>query len=206
MTANLPMSAFKLTGLGAGSSSGDSIRYEQVNGLVTTAGDILYATGSGTLARLSIGTAGQRLQTNSGATAPEWVSATATQTFLAADVNLNNTANYFNVVNTGSIGASGQVWSIRALATVTDTAGAAALLVRIWDGSSTVYVEIPVLLSSASSTAGIPAYVEAIVTLSGATTIYLSCKDVTSTSGKVLTTGNSGTANKATWIVAQRLQ
>lgn len=37
-----------------------------------TAGDILYATGSTTLAKLPIGTAGQVLKVNSGATAPEW--------------------------------------------------------------------------------------------------------------------------------------
>jgi len=39
---------------------------------VTTAGDLVYATGANALARLGIGTAGQALKTNSGATAPEW--------------------------------------------------------------------------------------------------------------------------------------
>ena len=37
-----------------------------------TAGDLLYATGSTTLAKLAKGTAGQSLKMNSGATAPEW--------------------------------------------------------------------------------------------------------------------------------------
>ena len=37
-----------------------------------TAGDILYATGSTTLAKLGKGTTRQGLQTNSGVTAPEW--------------------------------------------------------------------------------------------------------------------------------------
>src|SRR5690349_24946061 len=55
VTANLPMSGFKFTGLGAGTASGNSLRYEQVNGVVTTAGDVLYATAAGTLARLGIG-------------------------------------------------------------------------------------------------------------------------------------------------------
>lgn len=73
ITGNIPMSSFKLTGLAAGTASGNSIRYEQVNGVVTTAGDTLYATGAGVLARLAIGTARQQLATNSGATAPEWV-------------------------------------------------------------------------------------------------------------------------------------
>ena len=40
--------------------------------VVTTAGDIIFATASRTLARLGIGTLGQVLKVNSGATAPEW--------------------------------------------------------------------------------------------------------------------------------------
>jgi hypothetical protein len=39
---------------------------------VTTAGDVIYATGSAAVTRLGIGTAGQVLAVNSGATAPEW--------------------------------------------------------------------------------------------------------------------------------------
>jgi hypothetical protein len=40
---------------------------------VTTAGDLLYATAADTVTRLGIGTAGQVLAVDSGATAPEWV-------------------------------------------------------------------------------------------------------------------------------------
>jgi hypothetical protein len=40
--------------------------------LITTAGDLLYGTAADTVARLGIGTAGQVLKVNSGATAPEW--------------------------------------------------------------------------------------------------------------------------------------
>jgi hypothetical protein len=39
---------------------------------VTTAGDVIYATGSSTVSRLGLGTAGQVLTVNTGATAPEW--------------------------------------------------------------------------------------------------------------------------------------
>ena len=46
--------------------------------LITTAGDILYGTAADTVARLGIGTAGQVLKVNSGATAPEWGAASAT--------------------------------------------------------------------------------------------------------------------------------
>ena len=42
-----------------------------------TAGDLLYATGSTTLAKLAKGTALQKLQMNSGATAPEWTTASS---------------------------------------------------------------------------------------------------------------------------------
>lgn len=39
---------------------------------ITTAGDLLYGTAADTAARLGIGTAGQVLKVNAGATAPEW--------------------------------------------------------------------------------------------------------------------------------------
>ena len=57
-----------------------------------TAGDILYATGSTTLAKLAKGTAEQVLSMNTGATAPEWATAAATAggtgqtTFTAGDI------------------------------------------------------------------------------------------------------------------------
>jgi hypothetical protein len=44
---------------------------------ITTAGDLIYGTGSGTFTRRGIGTAGQILQVNAGATAPEWVTNSA---------------------------------------------------------------------------------------------------------------------------------
>ena len=48
-------------------------------GLVSfTAGDVLYATGSTTLAKLAKGSAEEVLSMNSGATAPEWTTAAAT--------------------------------------------------------------------------------------------------------------------------------
>ena len=45
---------------------------------VTTAGDVVYATGANALSRLGIGSAGQVLKTNAGATAPEWGAIPAT--------------------------------------------------------------------------------------------------------------------------------
>lgn len=51
----------------------DHTQYQKEN-LLTTAGDIVYATGASAWARLGIGTNGQYLRTNAGATAPEWTS------------------------------------------------------------------------------------------------------------------------------------
>jgi hypothetical protein len=89
------MNAKKLTGLAAGTSAGDSVRYEQVlllaggtmTGAITfaagqtvanlasgSAGTIPYQSASGTTAMLAAGTSGQVLQSN-GASAPSWVSA-----------------------------------------------------------------------------------------------------------------------------------
>jgi hypothetical protein len=45
---------------------------DPVADVVTTAGDLIYGTAADTVARLGIGTAGQVLKVNSGATAPEW--------------------------------------------------------------------------------------------------------------------------------------
>jgi len=44
---------------------------------VTTAGDVIYATGSGAVTRLGIGTAGQVLTVNGGGTAPSWATPAA---------------------------------------------------------------------------------------------------------------------------------
>jgi hypothetical protein len=43
----------------------------------TTAGDLVYGTGSGVISRVGIGTAAQVLTVNSGATAPEWATASS---------------------------------------------------------------------------------------------------------------------------------
>jgi hypothetical protein len=56
--------------------------------LFTTAGDIMYATGSLAGARLGIGTAGQVLTVNSGATAPEWSTPASTGDGTVGGVNL----------------------------------------------------------------------------------------------------------------------
>jgi hypothetical protein len=64
---------------------------DPVADVVTTAGDLIYGTAADTVARLGIGTAGQVLKVNSGATAPEWGAAGAAASFVGA--NATKTAN-----------------------------------------------------------------------------------------------------------------
>lgn len=59
---------------------------------VTTAGDVIYATGSGAVTRLGIGTAGQVLKVNSGATAPEWGAAASGSMTLLHTITLSTTS------------------------------------------------------------------------------------------------------------------
>jgi hypothetical protein len=58
-----------------------------------TAGDILYATGSTTVAKLGKGSALQALQTNSGATAPEWAASPQSVLTAEGDVMYASSAN-----------------------------------------------------------------------------------------------------------------
>lgn len=60
------------TGISGGGTSGTVTVTNSMATAITTAGDTLYGTGAGTFSRLGIGTAGQVLTVNGGATAPSW--------------------------------------------------------------------------------------------------------------------------------------
>jgi hypothetical protein len=64
--ANLSMSA---AGVLSASGGGGSVATDTI---WDAAGDLVYGTGSDTASRLAVGTAGQFLQVNAGATAPQW--------------------------------------------------------------------------------------------------------------------------------------
>jgi hypothetical protein len=75
---------------------------------MTTTGDTIYSSSGSTPARLGIGTAGQVLRVNSGATAPEWAAPASSVTFagcslyMSSDQTINNatyTAINFNSEN-----------------------------------------------------------------------------------------------------------
>ena len=76
---------------------------DPVADVVTTAGDLLYATAADTVTRLGIGTAGQVLKVNSGATAPEWGTAAAGALTLISTTTLSSVASQsFNSVFTST--------------------------------------------------------------------------------------------------------
>lgn len=66
---------------------------------VTTAGDLIYGTGSATVTRLGIGTARQVLTVNSGATAPAWANPITLGTPTAAS---GSTISYTSVIPAGA--------------------------------------------------------------------------------------------------------
>lgn len=99
---------------------------------------------------------------------------------LAADVNLNNTANYF----TGPTVAQGTTgtWFASGTVTVIDGAGGATFVARLWDGNN-------VMASTVVTQSG--ASLRATISLSGRIAnpignIRISVKDISSTSGKIL--------------------
>jgi hypothetical protein len=67
------------------------------NTVIDAAGDLVYGTAADTLGRLAIGTAGQVLKVNSGATAPEWGAAGG-----SSGMTLIKRASFSNVANTGT--------------------------------------------------------------------------------------------------------
>jgi hypothetical protein len=127
---------------------------------------------------------------------------TGATTFLGADVALNNTANFFNGPNTGSIGANGQTWLILATGTVRDTAGSAVCAARIHDGTNGL---AGYALVTGAINFEVSFNLQLVVALTAATTFTLQARDSSSTSGQLLTTGSLSPANRATSITAVRL-
>lgn len=128
---------------------------------------------------------------------------TGATTFLAGNVALNNTGNFFNGPNTGSIGASGQVWLITATGTATDTANA-QIVIQIHDGTSAI---IGTTMRINAGNVSESTTLSKVVTLSAATTFTLQARDPTTVNGTLQTTasGTGSPANLATSITAVRL-
>lgn len=120
---------------------------------------------------------------------PAWASVLTTATnVLSGDVSLNNTANYFDGPSMAQ-GTTG-TWWIFGEVTLQDTAGGAAFNCKLWDGTNASIDSRATVTAAANNRASIAlgGYVA-----SPAGNMRISCKDATSTSGKILfnNTGNS---------------
>lgn len=142
------------------------------------------ATDGSTLAIGTGGTLGTAAYTAATAYVP---SNTQVTNSIAGDVALNNTANYFDGPSVAQ-GSSG-TWFCSGTVSINDTAGAANIYAKLWDGTT-------VLDSAVMHVGGANQY--RAIALSGylaspAANIRISVKDVTTTTGVMLfnTTGNS---------------
>jgi hypothetical protein len=108
---------------------------DPVADVITTAGDLIYGTAADTVARLGIGTAGQVLKVNSGATAPEWGAAggasgltlVSSTSLSAATTNINSVfsstyENYVLILNVTNMSTGANIrFRLRASSTDTTT-------------------------------------------------------------------------------------
>ncbi len=78
-------------------------------GIVTTQGDMVYATAANTLARLAKGTAYQALHMNAGATAPSWQASPTSVLTTTGDVLYASAANTLARL---AIGSTSQVLTV----------------------------------------------------------------------------------------------
>lgn len=104
---------------------------------MTTAGDVIYGGASGTPTRLAIGTAGQVLKVNAGATAPEWGAAaggSGALVFLEAHTASNSSSLDF----TSFISSTYDTYKIEVVELVPGT-NTASLVVSIGTGGGPTY-------------------------------------------------------------------
>lgn len=103
ISGNISGNAANVTGTVAVGNGGTGITSYAV-------GDLLYASGTGTLSKLPVGTAGQVLRVNSGATAPEWYTVSGVGTVTSVDVSGGTTGLTFSggpVTTSGTITMAG---------------------------------------------------------------------------------------------------
>ena len=104
-SAHLPLN------VGLGNVTNDA---QIAKSLLTTQGDIIYATGANTPARLAKGTALQKMRMNAGATAPEWFTDTpgtqiANGTWADTATNINGSATYTKTIALGFNATKGRI-------------------------------------------------------------------------------------------------
>lgn len=110
---------------------------------------------------------------------------------LGADVALSNTANYFDGPSVAQ-GTSGTWWASGTV-TLTDTSSAAKFDCKLWDGTTVIASASGASVNNTSNQSiSLQGYLA-----SPAGNIRISCKDLTSTSGKIVFNG-TGTSKDST--------
>lgn len=95
ITANIPMSGYKLTGLGAGTAAGNSVRYEQLTSAGQDSGMTVLSSVAGT-------------NTITGTLTPTLTAYAAGQRFVFTPANTNTAATTLNI---NSVGAKSIFWN-----------------------------------------------------------------------------------------------
>lgn len=179
----------------AGNNSGTQFLQENSSGLPSW----VTVSGTGTVTSL---TAGYGVAFSSGSTCTTSctvsLSVSTVTNSLGADVSLSNVSNYFDGPSIAQ-GTTGTWWASGTVA-VNDLAGSATIFCKLWDGT-TIIASAPTVINGTGN------YVP--VALSGflaspAANIRISCRDTTSTSGKILF-NQSGNSKDST-ISAHRIQ
>lgn len=131
------------------------------------------------------------------------VGSQSVQSFAGAVVTVPTIGAFANGPNTGSIGASGQVWKITGEVTyVNSSGGNMTATIDLYDGTNSLTTKT----GAAATGFSIPLTVSRIVTLTGATTFTVRATDnVGGNLGYMATSASYGAANKATSITAERL-
>lgn len=115
---------------------------------------------------------------------------------IGADVNLNNTANYFD----GPSVAQGVTGTWLAVGSVTISSPTAdGIICKLWDGTTVAAIAVQNLSAGFNATIGISGFFT-----SPAGNIRISCKDASTTSGKIVATAD--TVTKASTITVIRIQ
>ena len=116
---------------------------------------------------------------------------------IASNVNMNNTANYFDgpSVAQGTVG----IWFASGTVTLTDTT-VAAFFCKLWDGTTVIASSVSEISSGSLSTSAALSGVLA----SPAANIKISCRDTSSAGGVMLANGSG--AGKDSTVSAVRIQ
>lgn len=113
---------------------------------MTTTGDTIYSSSGSTPARLGIGTAGQVLQVNSGATAPEWVTISSGSMTQLASGSLSSTVTSITSISSAYKKLRLVVWDYYGSATST-------FAIRVNNDATSSYLQAASQTSGAAMTA-----------------------------------------------------